>query len=183
MDEGAGAWDLAAVCNWGLVPKHCSLDAFHPFFQKLSTPSGTTMLHVFDFWAGEYSQAELHESSVTMLDPPSELGPHSALLYAVRPLVPGKAAYVGSDLHFSCGKELVSWKGQKAGEITLELNIEERSSSGHVWLHLPNTTSTSEVICSGDAYGGQAFMVSPSVWKIVVDLEGRGSLHCKWKKR
>jgi hypothetical protein len=176
FDEGAGAWNLVAVCNWGLEPKRCRLDVFQPFFQNLATPSGATLLHVFEFWSGEYSLAELDNSSLTLLDPPAVLNSHSALIYAVRPLVPDKPEYVGSDLHFTCGKELASWKELKAGVVVLELDILERSSAGHVWLFLPNTDTKSEVMCSGSAYGGHAVMVSSGVWKIAVTLEGRGGL-------
>jgi len=64
-----------------------------------------------------------------------EVAAHEVVLLAVRPVVPGKAQYLGSDLHISQGLEVKEWKENKMGIIcTIALGRDVR---GEIELALP----------------------------------------------
>ena len=65
-----------------------------------------------------------------------EVAAHGVVLLAVRPVLPGKARYLGSDLHISQGLEVKEWKVNKAGIVlTIELG---RDAQGEIELALPH---------------------------------------------
>ena len=96
------------------------------------SPSETPKeVFAFEFWRSQCSRG--WASSVCVHPVP----PRSASLVAVRWREPSKASYLGSDVHYSCGLELVSWTAAADGmsvHLTLEL---PRLAVGHIWVRFP----------------------------------------------
>ena len=83
----------------------------------------------FEFWRSECSRG--WASSVCVHPVP----PRSASLVAVRWRDPDAACYMGSDLHYSCGLEVVRWR---ASRFTVQLVLElPRDAVGHIWVRFP----------------------------------------------
>mmetsp|Transcript_10081 Transcript_10081/g.13739 ORF Transcript_10081/g.13739 Transcript_10081/m.13739 type:complete len:152 (-) Transcript_10081:169-624(-) len=134
-------------------------------------------LHLFDFWSGGYYELRLPLSVSAALVLPSILS-HSAHLYAIRQVVVDEPSYLGSDLHFSCGKEVALWRQVDEGTLTLKLDLGKREAAGNIWLFLPSVKNSVE--CSGPMFNGEATQLLPnwpSVWKIAVTVNGINDMH------
>ena len=134
LTNGDDAWSLVAACNWATIHatggkgptkshsvtwSQAGLDKQLASLQSQLTHPDRYMycLHIYEFWTHSYFHRLL--TYADLADPaPLTLGPvphHSALIYAFRlqalPL-PGQgedgiqAAYLGSNIHFSCGLEV-----------------------------------------------------------------------------
>lgn len=120
--------------------------------------------------------------------------PHGVALFVIRPAVAGVAAYVGSDFHLSCGKEVDkdSWSYTERGthsHLYFKLQLGRSVDEGHVWLYLPSKRCSSQVkgpvekepVAQGAAFAGLVEGVGDDVWKFQVrfGVEG-GDMEVSW---
>jgi len=97
------------------------------------------------------------------------LGIHETEIFHIKAVTPRTPQYVGSDLHFSCGHEVLSFDSSKKNKVLITLK-REMNRTGHVYLFVP-TVDTSHV---------RVFLANaPTKWCVVgsTPLEG-GSSHC-----
>lgn len=102
-------------------------------------------------------------------------------------MIQDRPAYLGSDLHFSCGSEVIAWNCDTPGEVLLTLDIGKRYAiAGKVWLYLPQQQAEREssriIKATGSAYGGHLKNSDDhlNVVVITVSFDGRGDLHVKF---
>ena len=120
LESSAGAWHILALFNWSDQDREKSLE-----LADYDLPSG--QYYAREFWSGKLVRIE----SGTL---PWQIPAHGVALFAVRPAKTPQ--YLGSDLHISQGKEVMSWcisenqqaltirverPGRAAGEIILGL--------------------------------------------------------------
>ena len=124
LKNSTGEWQVLALFNWADKPQIMEI---HPSDFKL--PAGK--YRVRSFWKKETWLAGKGEPLFN-----GEVAVHGAVLLTVRPVVPGKAQYLGSDLHISQGLEVEEWKVNRTGVIlTIELG---RDAQGEIELALPH---------------------------------------------
>lgn len=158
--QGAvGQWRVVSLANWQERPgdQRLALDTLGLDPQQPH--------HVLDFWQGRYRRVDdgaLAESG---------MAPHSVRLLLVRPVVAGQPQYLGSDLHFSGGREVAEWTPRPDGvDFTLDLG---RDGDGHVVVALPATPAR---ISGADLLGD----VSPGVWRLAVSVRQRLAVSLRW---
>jgi hypothetical protein len=178
--KGVGTWTLLSLSNWSDKPRVMHLPS-----AALETPpetgwvdqeatSGETLgmtadgYHVFSFWSSKYSwipHARAGEEPPTVS---SRLGPHATELFHIKAVTRDMPQYVGSDLHFSCGHEVLLFRVlQHKVMLVLKTNL---NRVGHVFLFLP-TVDTSHVNVK---VGGE-----PGRWTVVGNTPRReGSPNC-----
>ena len=124
LKNSTGEWQVLALFNWADKPQIMEI---HPSDFKL--PAGK--YRVRSFWKKETWLAGKGEPLFN-----GEVAVHGAVLLTVRLVVPGKAQYLGSDLHISQGLEVEEWKVNRTGVIlTIELG---RDAQGEIELALPH---------------------------------------------
>ncbi|KAK3261905.1 hypothetical protein CYMTET_29214, partial [Cymbomonas tetramitiformis] len=214
LSGAAGTWTLLALCNWSDRPAACKLApadirhlASHEAFRGQSEDAtGAVEVHALDFWGAEYFATRLCSAGRAAGEagtpgppsillnpqgqPPRVLPPHSAQLFALRASTAGRASYLGSDVHFSCGMEVSKWEdsvGHDGGAscLSAHFNLAGRSTEGRVWLHLPPSSHQSgqeaaEIAVTGNAYAGMKKQVAPMVWIVHISLRDTGALHVKY---
>lgn len=114
--------------------------------------------HVFSFWSGKYSWISLAEVKHNQDGPDTpvpalcrNLGPHETEIFHIRPVTPTMPQYVGSDIHFSCGHEVLSFvvhpNPKRQVDIQLKTNL---NRVGHIFLFVPVVdTSHVKVVVGG----------------------------------
>jgi len=116
---------------------------------------------VFEFWTGEYSRLEPHQDGIRFR---SEVVPTgSARIFSLRP-VNHKCCYVGSNLHFTMGREVSKWS-EGEGELTIRFSLPRVVEDwGYIWLRIPHsvkagnsatedgTDESSNLVVHGSAY-------------------------------
>lgn len=119
-----GPWTVAARFNW---QDHPMTWDFHPADFGLPDES----CWISHFWNPALFAYQA-KGSLAM----PEIPPHGAALMAVFPAnIELKAAFLGSDLHFSQGIELREWR-ETSNRLTLTLDL-GRSAAGFIRLRLP----------------------------------------------
>jgi alpha-galactosidase len=124
LQGAVGSWYLLAYLNWQDKAKDLRLHSsdFH-------LPNGTYWVR--SFWDGEVGWLDpLHPVTKTRIPA------HGVVLLAVRKLNTSLPQYLGSDLHFSQGLEVVEWEVSVSG-LRFRLDC-GRDLSGHVDLCLPS---------------------------------------------
>jgi hypothetical protein len=106
------------------------------------------------------------------LEPP-EIPAHGSILLAVRALE-DKVQYVGSDLHFSQGAEVVESKVTRNG-LQMRLRL-KREAEGNIWLVLPG----SPVKAAIDGKPIHPIHIQNNIWKFPVRFAGEGVLDIRW---
>ena len=167
--RGLGTWTVISLSNWKDQPRVMEIPhlAVEPppeggwGTSASSLPSGqegrrgsgeTEGYHVFSFWSGKYSWVSLDDTKSSQDEPDEpvsalrrKLGPHETEIFHIRPVTPDVPQYVGSDLHFSCGYEVLSFvfhpNPQRKVDIQLKTNL---NRVGHIFLFVP-TVDTSHV--------------------------------------
>jgi len=110
--------------------------------------------HVFEFWCGRYSwlpafDEDIMHSSKIMIS--KKLSPHATEIFHIKPVTPDTPQYVGSDLHFSCGRELLSFRHSSRNRLVLRLGTDYRRS-GCIYVFIPRaSTSNVRVTIRGEA--------------------------------
>jgi alpha-galactosidase len=151
VTAGLGTWTVVSISNWLDRP-----DVVHiPPFALLPPPThgwGTSEdseethlsehgYHVFAFWSSKYSwlpqmkvmnDGELHSSDQTIS---KYLNAHATEIFHIKPVTPDWPQYIGSDFHFTCGQELLSFR---PSSNSLRLNLStELQRSGRIFIFIP----------------------------------------------
>lgn len=97
------------------------------------------------------------------------LGLHTTEIFHIRPVTPGMPQYVGSDLHFSCGYEVLSFDTSQKNKVLIRLKT-DLNRVGHVYLFVPTVdTSHIRVLEAG----------KPGRWTVVGNTPKEGGpSHC-----
>lgn len=123
LKGAVGSWHLLAYFNWQDKAKDLRLHA-----SDFVLPNG--IYWVRSFWDDEVSWMDPLHPVVKM-----KTAPHGVVLLAVRKLNTSLPQYLGSDLHFSQGLEVVEWEVSVSG-LRFKLDC-GRKLAGHVDLCLP----------------------------------------------
>ena len=82
------------------------------------------------------------------------LGVHETEIFHIRAVTPGVPQYIGSDLHFSCGYEVLSFDAtSQTNTVQLQLKT-ELNRVGHVYLYVP-TVNTNHLQITVDGKAGR----------------------------
>jgi len=142
-------------------------------------------VHSLEFWGGDYHThlAEVHPHrhvdsfllpALRLLKAP-RIPPHSARLFAVRPVKADRPQYLGSDVHFSCGMEVESFKWWKEERVkggvvvVVDLVIDAGkvlATTHFVWLSLPGAKKLRPPVDAEKVGSGGVVVGGMSVWKI-----------------
>eukprot|EP00977_Amphora_coffeiformis_P001346 scaffold283_cov186-Amphora_coffeaeformis.AAC.4 len=163
--KGLGTWTIVSISNWSDKPAvlHIPPPALLPppptvfdedqadtFLEgENEEESGEFGFHAFAFWSSKYTWLPHHAAESDSHDDPAllsrRLGPHETEIYHIKPVTPNFPQYVGSDLHFSCGKEVHRFEvksmernGSSGTVVDIQLNP-AFNRVGHVFLYLPVT--------------------------------------------
>ena len=164
VTSGLGTWTVLSVSNWSSrtavvhVPRHALLpppqversasSSFLP--SKGDREQSRHGYHVFSFWTGRYnwlpeiSRAEHDDKAVVR-----KLGSHETEILHIKPVTPEKPQYIGSDLHFTCGREINQYLlSENRVSISLETVLRRR---GSITLFLPcQSTERFKVTVNGE---------------------------------
>jgi hypothetical protein len=182
--QGMGTWTVVSVSNWHDTPQVMHVpglaiyppsatgwgahddvlsSAVRPAEEEEDKLSG---YHVFAFWTNKYKWI-----SVNMPNPISQrLLSHETEIFHIRKVTPGVPQYVGSDLHFSCGHEVLSFDTSERHRVKIALKT-ELSRVGHIFLFVPTLdTSHIQVSMAG----------KPTRWCVVGNVPEKedGGSHC-----
>jgi hypothetical protein len=130
--------------------------------------------HLFSFWSGKYSWiSALTVSNKDSSNPgplSRHLGKHQTEIFHIKAVTPSNPQYIGSDLHFSCGHEVLSFDCIEKNKVTINLKT-ALNRVGHVFLFVP-TMDTSHVRVS--------VAEMPARWSVVgcTPIEGGASHGC-----
>ena len=156
--SGLGTWTVVSVSNWldrsdvvsipppALLPapttgwsnQSSARDSIYPAGK--SRDFGEHGYHVFAFWSSRYSwlPSDNHdnggEAEHTIH---KKLAPHATEIFHIKPVTPDKPQYIGSDLHFSCGRELRAFQASP-NSLRLILNSELKRA-GRIFVFVPRT--------------------------------------------
>jgi hypothetical protein len=188
--KGMGTWTVISLSNWS-----DKAEMMHVPSIAISSPSETgwgarddilpdpsthsdddggmgSGYHVYSFWSGRYSWLSNKARNGDDSNPhpiTRRLLAHETEIFHIRKVTPGSAQYVGSDLHFSCGHEVLSFDDSKKNCVKIALKT-ELSRVGHIFLFIP-IVDTSHV---------QTYVAgSPSRWSVIGNVPDEdGSPHC-----
>jgi len=179
--KGMGTWTVISVSNWSDKPKYMRIPRLaidspsetgwgaheEANISSISTlaladedkdaAGGRSGYHVFSTWSGRYKYLSLEGSNSDNSYPISQrLLAHETEIFHIRKVTPSKPQYVGSDIHFSCGYEVLSFAASSSSSsssngnsVTIRLKTELKRV-GHVYLFVPVVdTSHVEVTMAG----------------------------------
>ncbi len=135
----AGSWSLLALINWADHPADLSLrlEDFH--FHSADSRSGE--FYARRFWLPQHAlTVELLQANTPLIL--RDIPAHGAVVFAVRPALPGAPQYLGSDLHISQGLEVASWNviqsGSDPAQSQLQIELSRPGPArGRFFLALP----------------------------------------------
>jgi alpha-galactosidase len=127
LENAAGMWSLISFTNWSdrAVTHPLTLEEFD------LDPNQDWIIR--EFWQGTPFITQHGKL------PAIHLPAHGTWLASVRPLVPGKTQFAGSDLHISQGLEIHTLK-DGGRSLTLTCQLPGRSA-GSVWFYTPEGTA------------------------------------------
>jgi len=101
--------------------------------------------HVFAFWSSRYSWIPRVEREDEPLPHgghhhaiSTKLGPHATEIFHIKPVIPDEPQYIGSDMHFSCGQELILFRPDY-NTLDLWLNTTYHRS-GNIFVFVPRVS-------------------------------------------
>ncbi len=160
--RGLGTWTVISLSNW--QDKPCVMEIPHVTIEAPPTSGWNTLAstvsstqeslkvdvenpgyHVFCFWSGKYNWVSLDDTKHDNGKPDEpvsalrrQLGPHETEIFHIRPVTPGVPQYVGSDLHFSCGHEVLSFHVSPSPSHKVEIQLKtDLNRVGHIFLFIP----------------------------------------------
>jgi Melibiase len=128
MTKGLGAWTMVSLSNWSDRPALMSLPPQAIHDERHLAPHG---YHVFGFWSSSYQWIPQHDGTVTR-----QFLPHETEIFHIKPVTPCSPQYLGSDLHFSCGQEVMFFKWSSS-RVHLGLRT-HYDRVGFVYLYIPS---------------------------------------------
>ena len=146
---------LMGLCNWeGGMKRHSILLEWvcsEKERMRLAEKEKTVLLFMLDFWAGECFSFGItaHQKTLAV---PMDIKRHSAAIFAFRLCVdPQLPMYLGSTLHFSCGREMKRLRRKDSFTVQLSMNSqflkEDEDWGGSVFLYLPWLSRRGSFVC------------------------------------
>lgn len=123
LQSAAGTWHLLALFQWKDQPQPMQFDP-----QQFQLPSD-------NYWVSSFWDERILSVKAGQTLPLGSIAAHGCALLAVRRQQPGKAQYLGSNLHVSQGLEVNNWQENEL-VLTLKLSL-PRQSEGSITLSLP----------------------------------------------
>lgn len=172
VTKGLGTWTVVSVSNWSdrtavvNLPPPALLPPPMTGWEQgdeepesfLQTPEEVDCeqhgCHAFGFWSSKYTWLPNQKYNDNGQGPERilrrKLVAHETEIYHIKAVTPDAAQYVGSDLHFSCGHEVLYFRAQK-NQVSVTLKTKYHRV-GHIFLFLPciNTNSV-KVTVNGEA--------------------------------
>lgn len=150
--QGMGTWTMISMSNWSDQPQYMKIPRLaiysppetgwgaHNDFGASSSDEekgDSSGYHVFSTWSGRYKHLSLKGSHVDDPFPISRrMLAHETEIFHIRKVTPTKPQYVGSDVHFSCGYEVLSFDASSSSRVAIRMKTELRRA-GHVYLFIP----------------------------------------------
>ena len=159
VTKGLGSWSIVSLSNWldehaiVSLPMHAAMPPKHIVPNDLHLG-----YHVFSFWSAKYAWVSA-EQSVKNIS--KKLGPHESEIFHVKPVSLNKGQYIGSELHFTCGYEVVEFNSTST-TIDLQLRYDSKRS-GFIYLYIPCYTNAMTVTTSGMAARGEVVFRTPKI--------------------
>lgn len=186
--KGLGTWSVVSMSNWldkdhivsvpiaSLLPPACSED--------LSTCEKSLNLgyHVFAFWSQKYMwvSGSKFDSNKALS---KKLGEHESEIFHVKPVIE-TPQYIGSDLHFTCGYEVLNFS---CSGKTIDLRLKnDAKRDGFVYLYIPtegnminaqinDMRTRVEIIARTPRQNGNKIVYSGKVVRIWISIKGDAS--------
>ena len=182
VGKGMGTWTVISLSNWEDKPKVLRIPRLAIYsppeigWGTHDDPSSTTIqsivgeeddgtagsgYHVFSTWSGRYKWLSLKEDTNHYPISRNFLA-HETEIFHIRKVSPSKPQYVGSDLHFSCGHEVLSFdvSAEENNNVRIHLKTELKRV-GHVFLFIPRVnTSHVRVTMAG----------KPTPWAVICNV-------------
>jgi alpha-galactosidase len=118
-----GEWHILAKFNWADRASDLTLDP-----AEYDLPAGEYW--VTDFWSGRVTRVAKGEKYLA-----SAIPAHGCVLAAFRKTHKDQPIYLGSDLHFSMGREVAEWKAS-SNQVAFTIRL-PRKTEGKVWVYVP----------------------------------------------
>jgi alpha-galactosidase len=181
--KGLGTWTVVSLSNWGdrsqvlHIPRIAVESPPETGWTSSDREDVTNKdenrcgYHIFSFWSCRYSwMSSSKDDPYSTVALSRRLGAHETEIFHVRPVTPGVPQYVGSDLHFSCGHEVLTFTTHQ-NKVSIQLKT-DLNRVGHVYLFVPTVdTSHVRVVVAGQ----------PGRWSVVGNtpetVDGRPA-HC-----
>ena len=158
--NGLGSWACVSVSNWSDTPKVVSVPINALILKSSAIPRSCNLdlseddhkqangYHVFSFWSSKYlwiSNDQIRKGRTLS----KKLGPHESEIFHVKKVSTHLPQYIGSDLHFTCGCEVLSFLFVD-NRVVVQLNTEFRRA-GFIYVYIPtNRPSVQQVIVNND---------------------------------
>mmetsp|Transcript_25542 Transcript_25542/g.70311 ORF Transcript_25542/g.70311 Transcript_25542/m.70311 type:complete len:1113 (+) Transcript_25542:108-3446(+) len=193
--KGMGTWTMISLSNWSDQPKYMQIprlaiysppetgwgahgDASFPKSADQDGMASAGGYHVFSTWSGRYKYLSLKGSHDNDPYPITKyLLAHETEIFHIRKVTPTKPQYIGSDIHFSCGHEVLSFdvsppSSSASNRVTICLKTELKRT-GHVYLFVPVVDASHvKVTMAGKATSWSAICNVPD------DQENQLVSHC-----
>jgi alpha-galactosidase len=182
-------WRVLGLGNWRQDKPKAHLVSHDLLGMDGTAATSGTFVDVFEFWTSTYQRVLGKHTVIEDQDKPVwqslQIPAHSCHLYAVRQVRAGDdshCAYIGSNMHFTCGRELVGWEDGTSAPLNatrtlkLEVMLTRVMIGGFVWLRLPcASTSTPRVVSHNDDDAAPLLIHNAgdagwSVWRFAVDV-------------
>ena len=163
--RGMGTWTVISLSNWSDQPKYMRIPRLAIYSpsetgwgaqEKIQYSSVSTLdesvdveivgsertggYHVFSTWSGRYKYLSLKGNDGDDAYPITQrLLAHETEIFHIRKVTPSKPQYIGSDIHFSCGFEVLSFDVSPSydkNSVKILLKSEQKRV-GHVYLFVP----------------------------------------------
>ena len=136
--QGLGSWSVVSLSNWSDQPatRSAPLSVLLPPSKRFSDSEQSSLgYHVLSFWSSKYIWIPLEDVD-RQRTLSKRLDPHETEIFHMKPIL-DRPQYVGSDIHFTCGYEVLSFRA-KTGQIDVTFKNYCRRS-GYVFLYIPQT--------------------------------------------
>lgn len=157
VTKGLGTWTIVSISNWSdkstvlhvpppaLVPLTADTTAKADPDDRSDVGSVSSGLqevgfhgyHVLAFWSSKYSWLPQDCQKVGCIQTISrKLNAHETEIFHVKAVTPETPQYIGSDLHFSCGKEVRSFRVLSNNIVLISLDTTYHRM-GHIFVYIP----------------------------------------------
>ena len=175
--EGLGTWTVVSISNWfdKAAVVHVPPPALLPppiydqdYTEATSTHGdfGGPGYHVLAFWSSRYSWLPDPVSARDKQGPQhalsKRLAAHATEIFHIKKVTPDEPQYLGSDIHFSCGREVRSFD-VSGDTISIQMKTKHHRA-GHIFVFVPRTnTDNIRVTVNGESGRWNAVGNTPKV--------------------
>ena len=157
--DGLGCWSVVSISNWldessttpipisALLPPSTAMDKKDVIDNSLLSHDTSDLgYHIFSFWSSKYIwvSSENFDSQAALS---KRLGSHESEIFHVKCVADKLPEYIGSDIHFSCGYEVASFKGTR-DYVEVQLKTENKRD-GFIFIFLPAAPVVPKVKMNG----------------------------------